>query len=87
MNISSRELERKFKKNVGLSPKQIARIYHFQSVLHLKNKSGSLTELAHTAGYYDQSHFIKEFRDIAGINPHSFFKEERTLTQAFIDPD
>jgi AraC-like DNA-binding protein len=87
MNISSRELERRFKKNIGLSPKQIARIYHFQSVLQLKNKSGSSTELAHAAGYYDQSHFIREFRDIAGINPFSFFKEEKELTQTFVDSE
>ncbi len=84
MNISRRELERKFEKNIGLTPKQMARIFHFQSVFKLKDKVSSLTELAHAAGYYDQSHFIHSFKEIAGINPQTFFKQDNKLTDVFI---
>lgn len=84
MNISRRELERKFEKNIGLTPKQMARIFHFQSIFQLKDKVNSLTELAHAAGYYDQSHFIHSFKEIAGINPQTFFKQDNKLTDVFI---
>lgn len=85
LNISTRELERRFKKYIGISPKQMSRIYRFQSALQLKDTASSLTDIAHAAGYYDQSHFIREFKDIAGINPNIFFNKEQKLTEAFIN--
>ena len=84
LNISNRELERSFKKEVGITPKQLAGIYQFQSVFRIKHTVDSLTKLALAAGYYDQSHFIREFKGIAGTSPQSFFKKEQTLTDIFI---
>ena len=87
MNISSRVLQKKFQKNIGLTPKQLAQIYHFQSVFQFKDKVSSLTELAYAAGYYDQSHFIHSFKEIAGISPQTFFKQESALTDIFISKE
>lgn len=83
--ISKRELERRFATIVGLSPTQYAKIIRFQYIFQVKEKMQSLTALAHAAGYYDQSHFIRDFKAIAGINPASFFKKEARLTETFIE--
>jgi AraC-like DNA-binding protein len=37
----------------------------------------SLTDTAHTAGYFDQAHFIKDFKSFTGETPDAFFKSSR----------
>jgi len=77
--LSSRQLERKFLDIIGLSPKQFLRIQRFQKVIQLKrlgNKNNNLTQLAFEAGYYDQSHFIREFKLYSGYSPKEFFTIE-----------
>lgn len=69
---SSRQFERDFKEIVGFSPKFYSRLARFQSVLELGNRR-TLTELAQNSGYYDQSHFIREFREFSGYLPKDFF--------------
>lgn len=78
VNMGRRHLERKFIDAVGLSPKLFARISRFQSVLNLieKNKTSSLTTIAYATGFYDQSHFIKDFKEFTGLNPKHYFKED-----------
>lgn len=73
-----RQLERKFSKSVGLGPKQLARIIRFQTALKmlLNNEIENLTNLAYENEYYDQAHFIKDFREFTGINPNKFFKDK-----------
>jgi methylphosphotriester-DNA--protein-cysteine methyltransferase len=84
LNITTRELERRFAKHVGMSPKKLARIYQFQSLFRTWPKVNSLTELAHAAGYYDQAHFIRSFREISGTTPQTFFKKDNGLTELFV---
>jgi AraC-like DNA-binding protein len=73
--ISRDALEKRFRGSVGTSPK------HFSSILRLRNAisnhaSGkSLTDVALTAGYYDQAHFIRDFRAFTGQSPKRFFNE------------
>jgi AraC-like DNA-binding protein len=84
VHISSRELERRFREYVGLSPKQLARTFRFQEVLQKKYIALSLTEVAHSSGYYDQSHFIRDFKAFSGLPPAGFFKQEKGFTDFFI---
>lgn len=71
---SPRNFERKFKDFAGLTPKRFSRIIRFQATVKSYGKSNrSLTEIAHDFGYYDQSHFIHEFKEFSGYNPKSFF--------------
>jgi AraC-like DNA-binding protein len=84
LHISIRELERRFREYVGLSPKQLARIFRFQEVLQKKYIASSLTEVAHSSGYYDQSHFIRDFKAFSGLSPAGFFKQEKGFTDFFI---
>ena len=72
--MSERTLERKFKDFAGLSPKLLFRISRFKSTLNdYGNQTRSLTEIAHACGYYDQSHFISEFKSFSGYHPRQYF--------------
>lgn len=74
---SPRNFERRFKECAGLSPKLFSRIVRFQSTVKEYGKQGqSLTDIAHDFGYYDQSHFIHEFKEFSGYNPRAFFSGE-----------
>lgn len=63
-----------FQAEVGLTPKRFCQVQRFQKALRLiaRHPSTSWTEVALAAGYYDQSHFINEFRRFAGITPTQF---------------
>ena len=74
VGVTQKHLISLFKKYVGLSPKQFARISKFQKVIQLAEKQQQIewTPIAYECGYYDQSHFIKEFQAFSGINPSSY---------------
>lgn len=69
--VSRRQLERRFQDEVGLSPKQLARIHRVQAVLRLLDEQPSLSgaEIAAACGYSDQPHMIRELKTIAGRTP------------------
>ncbi|WP_317162601.1 helix-turn-helix domain-containing protein [Myroides albus] len=74
MNISERTLERLVKQYVGMSPKVYSRIIRFQANLNLLRESSfkSLTELTYESGYFDQSHYIREFKTFTGSTPKQY---------------
>jgi len=76
LNISERTFERQFLDQVGVTPKQFARIIQFQLSLNkLTEKDYShLTEIAFDNGFADQSHFIKAFKKFTGKTPKEFQK-------------
>ncbi|HEX6227648.1 MAG TPA: helix-turn-helix domain-containing protein [Chryseolinea sp.] len=78
VNLGRRQLERKFTASVGLSPKLFTRIIRFQRTLQLiENASAnSLTSVAYAHGFYDQSHFTKDFKEFTGLNPRQYFKTD-----------
>jgi AraC-like DNA-binding protein len=70
LGVSPRQLERRFKTRVGMSPKHFARIHRFQRVFHaMENGSGGWVDVAAACGYYDQAHLIRDFRAFAGDAP------------------
>lgn len=72
--LSQRQFERKFKELTGFSPKLFSRIVRFQSLLCSNKKQyHSLTEMAYDFGYYDQAHFIQNFKEFSGYNPSAYF--------------
>ena len=84
--ISVRQLERKFAAGVGLSPKRLATVTRLQVAFALIEAGGStpLTDVAHACGYFDHSHFIRDFRRLAGLSPSRFLREERGIGQFFV---
>lgn len=75
--LSLRQFERKCKERVGFSPKVYARLIRFSNAYRLFEKSEipNWSEIAYLSGYYDQMHFIKDFKEFAGITP-SMMEEE-----------
>lgn len=75
VNLSRRQLERKFIFAVGLSPKLLTRIVRFQNTLQSieRDPLTSLTGIAYSGGFFDQSHFIKDFKEFTGFNPKQYF--------------
>ena len=69
-----RQLERKFVKQIGLSPKQLGKVIRLQTALKmLLNEEGeNLTHVAYKSEYYDQAHFIKDFKEFTGVSPKEF---------------
>lgn len=74
LNISERSLERYFKQHIGISPKLYARINRFQSALEniRQTQFDKLTNIAYQSNYFDQSHFIRDFKEFAGTSPKHF---------------
>ena len=67
-----------FKKKVGVPPKQYLRIMRFQkAVLEIeKGKSVQWSQIAAESGFYDQAHFINDFRDFSGFTPNEYIKRK-----------
>ncbi len=76
--ISDRQLRRLFRETLGLSPKKLARVVRFQVALNRlrTERLGSLLELALDLGYYDQSHFINDFKELYGRTPSQLERTE-----------
>ena len=73
-SLSTRQFERKFKEYAGLNPKLYARVVRFQAATqHKLSGHQDLTEIAYACGYYDQSHFINDFRQFSGYTPKEYF--------------
>ena len=74
LGLSHKHLIHLFKQQVGLSPKLYARIQRFQSALHSlpDDQPISWSDVALTAGYFDQAHFIHDFRTFAGVTPITY---------------
>jgi AraC-like DNA-binding protein len=84
--INRRQLERKFSGAIGLSPKQLSKTIRLQATLKmLLNKNfTSLTALAYENEYYDQAHFIKDFKELTGFTPKEFYGNSLKMTSFFI---
>src|SRR5687767_2219468 len=69
--LSVRQLERKFSERIGMPPKVFARIARFSKAYRLRESRSDYTwsTIAHEAGYFDQMHFIRDFKEFAGVNP------------------
>lgn len=75
--ISRDPFEKKFRRLVGTSPKQYATLIRMRHVIDSYTSLSSLTDTAHTAGYFDQAHFIKDFKAFTGETPLAFFKSSK----------
>lgn len=72
--LSKRQFERSFKEYAGLTPKLFSRIVRFHAACaHYGANNQSLTSIAYACGYYDQSHFIHDFKKFSGYHPKTFF--------------
>jgi AraC-like DNA-binding protein len=83
--VGERQLENLFKKWIGLSPKLYSRIIRFNYIFDLvQNNKGNWSDLAYEASYYDQSHFIRNFKNFTGENPSSYSFNEQNMANFFL---
>ncbi len=82
LDISRRSLDRLFKKYIGTSANIYLRIIKIKYTReNLRNlKFESLTQVGYENGYFDQSHFIKEFKTFMQKSPKQYIKEKKTLS-------
>jgi AraC-like DNA-binding protein len=73
--ISPRQLRRLFEYYIGDTAKVFCKVVRFQHILNAKPSLQSLREnkLFYSSGYYDQAHFIKEFKNFYGVTPGKAF--------------
>jgi AraC-like DNA-binding protein len=88
VGASPRWIERRFQQAVGVSPKRLARLVRFRRTLASldadRAAGGAAVALDH--GFYDQAHFIAEFRAFAGDAPRRFVEHRLAeLTRFFVD--
>ncbi|RPD39135.1 helix-turn-helix transcriptional regulator [Chitinophaga barathri] len=71
--VSERYVQKLFLDYVGVTPKSFFNIQRFNKSLQLvRTSTVSLTSIAYECGYFDQAHFIKEFRNFTGLTPSQY---------------
>lgn len=82
--VSSRQLERRFQREVGIGPKLLARILRFQQVFRAVEQCNTAwADVAVECGYYDQAHLIRDFNQFAQQTPAVLFASQSPLTESF----
>lgn len=80
--LSERQFERQFQQFAGFNPKKFLRIVRFQSAMGWYGANNkSLTDIAYECGYYDQSHFIHDFKEFSGHHPKHYFSGNSDATK------
>ncbi len=88
IGFSERQLERKFKRQVGITPKILSRIMRFQKFLAMAKQTNTLTlaDAATACGYYDQSHFIRDFTKFSGMSPVRYLSSNHVMSDHLTSP-
>lgn len=78
--ISTRHLQRLFRSYVGMSPVHFLKVVRLQrSLAGLHRSPDSLTAVAYASGYFDQSHFIRDFKAFTGLTPSQYAPQDFPL--------
>ena len=85
--LSKRQYERIFRNTVGINPKEYACIVRFQKALWLMQNGGNnYAGIAAECGYSDQSHLIRNFKELSGYTPESLLKHCIPYSDLFTNP-
>ena len=81
LNLGVRQLRNVFKNKIGLSPKQFIKLYRFKNSLsNPPKREQSNAQFAAKLGYFDESHFIHDFKTLSGMTPSEYFKNQRLIS-------
>jgi AraC-like DNA-binding protein len=83
VGMSTKRVIALFRAEVGLSPKAYARIRRFQAALRLLGTGPAGARVAADVGYFDQAHFVREFRSFTGMTPTQY-AEQRILLPSHV---
>jgi AraC-like DNA-binding protein len=81
---STRQLARRFRREVGLSPKRFLRVLRVQKAAQLLQSGSRPIDAALACGYFDEAHLHRDFREIAGAPPGRWLAGDRTLADRFL---
>jgi len=91
LGLSQRHFIKVFSDQVGVTPKQFARVQRFQRALDLTRSSSTpdWADIVVACGYFDQSHLIHDFQTFLGLTPTEFHRQrsERVLTNGLPPPN
>lgn len=80
LNVTTATLRNDFRDNIGLAPKTLIRISRINRVLqHRPTEQFNFTDLALQMGYFDQAHFVNEFRHVIGVSPKKYFQNKELI--------
>ncbi len=87
--FSARQLERKFARHVGISPKTFARVVRLRSVIAALRRSNTFgwADLAGEFGFADQPHFAREFKALCGVSPSEYASQKQMQSDVGILQD
>jgi AraC-like DNA-binding protein len=74
LGLSQDRLEKRFRRSVGTTPRQLATLLRLRRALASLRAGKSLSQASIESGYFDQSHFIRDFRAVTGESPRRFFQ-------------
>lgn len=79
--MSRRQFERRFLKRVGLSPKYYARVRRISNLCRqaVHQQPTKWSDLIYGSGYFDQAHFIRDFKEFMGVCPTKYYKQHAEL--------
>lgn len=88
LQLGRRQLERRWKTFSGQSPSQSKSLCRFQQTVRgmILEPLGDMTDRALARGFYDQAHFINDFRNRVGLAPHQYLRVARTKTHFYNTP-
>ncbi|HEV7330235.1 MAG TPA: helix-turn-helix transcriptional regulator [Flavisolibacter sp.] len=85
LQVSPSTLFRKFQAIVGQAPKDFIKTVRFRATLHsLLTHNGKLVQVGYQHHYYDQAHFIREFKQLAGLLPGEVRTHTAVLNNQFV---
>jgi AraC-like DNA-binding protein len=86
LGCSPRYLELRMNEQVGMPPKQLARLLRFSQAIEAIRSAPSIDwlEIAAACGYYDQAHFNRDFRRFTGVTPSEFMRTRDPSSQAIM---
>jgi AraC-like DNA-binding protein len=78
-HLGKRMLQRLFDQHVGVTPKWVIRVYRLHEIVEWLNsgKTVDFAALAQDLGYFDQAHFVKDFKSVIGHTPAGYLKQLR----------
>ena len=81
IGVSAQRFIEVFRTEVGLSPKRFARLARFRRVLGCVDRAEEVdwADVAVSTGYFDQAHFIHDFRQFAGVTPSGYLRHRTSL--------
>jgi AraC-like DNA-binding protein len=87
-NLSVRQIERDFQSLSGFSPRLFSKLTRFRALVeNIQLTTNSLADLAYEFNYYDQSHFINEFKRFTGLTPTRYIQDRRGVQDERMTPE